>query len=196
MFLLAISIFPVGDRLIYFFLEKKYKNNTLPINTDIIFVPSGNKKRLETALNLKLSNYNKALIIYSTGNPMIKNDKIKLMDIDYAYRLKKNYNLKNEEFRIIKSSRNTFENFKELNKILSKSKNILVITSGFHIDRSKLISSKYNHNFTFFASDYAHETKKLHIINSYQNFSVIKNLEKMDLFIRELLAIFVTKVIK
>jgi uncharacterized SAM-binding protein YcdF (DUF218 family) len=45
-----ISLLPLGENLIYYVLEKSYKNNKLPKNIDYIFVPSGSPERIVQAI--------------------------------------------------------------------------------------------------------------------------------------------------
>ena len=67
-----ISVFPVGNNLIYFFLEKKFYNPETPSKIDYIFVPSGSINRTIFALNfLNNSNLKEVKIIFSSGNPYL-----------------------------------------------------------------------------------------------------------------------------
>lgn len=65
---------------------------------------------------------------------------------------------------IDEKSRNTYENFKyskELLKTGNKSANILVITSAFHVPRSRLLAKKTGLNCDFFPTDFYYEDWEL-----------------------------------
>ena len=77
------------------------------------------------------------------------------------------------------------QKIKELN--ISNKTNVL-ITSAFHMKRSLLIADKFELDIIPYPVDFR-SIKEEKLINNYQNFNILHNLFKFELFIRELLGI-------
>ena len=190
----SISIFPIGHNLIYFFLEKNFYISEIPKNVDYIFVPSGSINRIIFAMNLKnMSNLKEVKIIYSSGISYLNKDKSKDSETNLTKNLISNSTLSKESVIFLPNARNTFENFNRLNDFLilknETDSKILLITDAFHMNRSIMIAKKFNLDISVLPSSYITKQNSTGLINSYQNISIIHNLRKFDLFIKELISI-------
>ena len=109
-------------------------------------------------------------------------------------RLFKVLNLNQQRIEYVGNSRNTYENIKEIKKLGLNENKTLLITSAFHMKRSMIIAKKINLNVIPYAVDFRSFSHKS-IINQYQEFNVIRNLAKFNLFIREIIGIIAFKVL-
>jgi uncharacterized SAM-binding protein YcdF (DUF218 family) len=189
-----ISIFPIGHNLIYFFLEKKFYNSKIPNNIDYIFVPSGSINRIISAINLMgNSNLKDVKIIYSSGIAYLDKNKSKDSETSLTKNLISNSTINKDNIIFLPNARNTFENFNRLNNFLIKKNNtnskILIITDAFHMSRSLMMAEKFNLNVSSLPSGFITKQDSVGLINAYQNLSVVNNLRKFDLFIKELISI-------
>ena len=193
-----ISVFPVGKSLIHHGLEKNYRNAKLPNKLDYIFVPSGSYERMIQAIKIK-NNYlpNRVKIIYSTGIAYLDSKNGKDTQSELVQSIISSSNLSKEDIIFLPEARNTIENFKQLNKYLSgdRSKKILLITNAYHIKRSLIIAQKYNIPIQGFPSSFYASNKSFNLANYYQDINFSKNLRFFDIFFRELLGIFMIKVV-
>ena len=129
-------IIVLGHRL----YEDKYLMNKTPIISLIL------KRRLDKCIEIYKKN---DIIIVAGGNPA----KLKHTE---AFMMRKyileNSNINKKNIILENRSNTTIENFKYLDKILSKIKDIksyIVITSNFHIKKAKRIGNTYNYNFNY-----------------------------------------------
>ena len=188
-----ISVFPIGNNLIYFFLEKKFYKPEIPSKIDYIFVPSGSIKRTIFALNfLNNLNIKDVKIIFSSGIPYLdKNNSIDSETI-LVKSLISSSKIGTENIIFLPNARNTFENFKRLNEFLiDKNKDqskILLITDAFHMKRSLMMAKKFNLNISSLPSSYITNKNTVGLINSYQNISIVNNLRDFDVFVKELIS--------
>ena len=193
----SISLLPVGKGLIGHLLEKEYRNNQLPNNIDYIFVPSGDLKRVGKAIKIK--NYystNKVKIIYSSGNAYL--DPVNSKDFESALdqAVLMNSNIDKKDIIILPNARNTIENFKQLKIFLSENKNkkILLVTSAFHMKRSLVIAEKNAIKMQGYPSSFVVRQNSFSFINFYQGIDVQKNLYYFNIFFKEIMGIFLAKV--
>lgn len=194
-----IGVFPIGQNLIYYYLEKNFINLKIDNNFNYIFVPSGSPERLLKAIDIKNKNsFIKSKIIYSSGNSYIDKKRGKDYEYDFSNNLIKNSNIDLNDIIFLPNARNTVENFKQLNNFLSSirgNKKILLVTSAFHIRRCLLIAKKYNIEISIAPSSYYYNDKSFSFINFYQDISIQKNLFYFDIFFKEMISIFVIKYI-
>ena len=205
-FLILILLFlPIGNfGLMY--LEKNYKiqktfgdiNNivvlagsedlTSTMKTNKIHLNEGSERLIETII---LSNrYPNSKIFYVGGDGnIIKND---ISEVDLVKRFFKELNLNQKRIKYVGNSRNTYENIKEIKKLGLKDDKTLLVTSAFHMKRSMIIAKKIELNLIPYAVDFRSFSNKS-IINQYQEFNVIRNLAKFNLFIREIIGIIAFK---
>ena len=190
-----ISITPLGHNLIYFFLEKDFYDSKIPNKFDFIFVPSGSQKRILTAVKIKNeSESNEIKIIYSSGVAYLDKKNSKDNETFFTKELISNSKIKKGDVIFLPEARNTYENFKRLNeflvKIEKKDTKILLITDAFHMKRSLLNARKYKIDISVFPSNFITKNESIGLINSYQNLSIINNLNKFNLFIKEVISSF------
>ena len=207
-FLIFILLFlPIGNFGLIF-LEKNYKTQktfddiknivvlagsedlTSTMKTNKIHFNEGSERLIETII---LSNrYPNSKIFYVGGDGnIIKND---ISEVELAKRFFKELNLNQKRIKYVGNSRNTYENIKEIKKLgLNKDKTLLV-TSAFHMKRSMMIAKEIELNLIPYAVDFRSFSNKS-IINQYQEFNIIINLAKFNLFIREIIGIIAFKVL-
>ena len=193
-----ISIFPIGNNLIYFFLEKKFYKPEIPSKIDYIFVPSGSIKRTIFALNfLNNSNLKEVKIIFSSGIPYLDKNNSKDSETNLVKSLISNSKVNSEDIIFLPNARNTFENFKRLNEFLIKKdkgqSKILLITDAFHVKRSLMMAKKFNLNISSLPSNYLTKKDSVGLINSYQKISIVNNLRDFDIFIKELISTSISR---
>ena len=193
-----ISLLPLGKNLIYYVLEKSYKNNKLPKNIDYIFVPSGSPERIVQAIKIK-NHYvpAKIKIIYSSGNAALDKKKGKDSETPFVKTIIVNSKMDKQDIIFLPNARNTIENFKQLKSFLKgeKNKKILLVTSASHMKRSLMIAKKYNIETQGFPSSFKSRTNSFSLVNFYQNINIQRNLYYFDIFFKEMLGIFIVTVI-
>ena len=194
----TISIFPIGNNLIYFFLEKRFYNPEIPNKIDYIFVPSGSIKRTIFALNfLNNSNLKEVKIIFSSGIPYLDQNNSKDSETSIVKSLVSSSKISSENIIFLPNARNTFENFKRLNEFLiEKNKGqskILLITDAFHMKRSLMMAKKFNINISSLPSNFLTKKDSVGLINAYQNISIVNNLRDFDTFIKELISTSISR---
>ena len=192
-----ISLLPIGNKLIYYVLEKNYKNNQLPKNIDYIFVPSGDIKRIVQAIKIK-NHYlpDKVKILYSSGNVYLDPKNGEDSEAIFFQTVILNSNIDKENIIFLPSARNTVENFKQLKLYLAKESNkkVLLVTSAYHMRRSLIIAKKYDLKLAGFTPITSKKNNSFSLINFYQHINFKQNLSSFDLFLRELIGIFVVKI--
>ena len=197
LFFSCISLFPLGKNLIHHGLEKDYKNSKLPNHIDYIFVPSGSRERIVQAINIK-NNYlpKKVQILYSSGNTSLDTKNKENPESEFVQTIISNSNIEKKDIIFLPSARNTIENFKQLKSFLKgeKNKKILLVTSAFHMKRSLMIAKKYDIKIQGFPSFFYISSDYSSLINSYQNLRIQNNLYYFDIFFRELVGIFLVKI--
>ena len=193
-----ISLLPLGENLIYYVLEKNYKNSKLPKNIDYIFVPSGSPERIVQAIKIK-NHYvpAKIKIIYSSGNAALDKKKGKDSETPFVKTIIVNSKMDKQDIIFLPNARNTIENFKQLKSFLKgeKNKKILLVTSASHMKRSLMIAKKYNIETQGFPSSFKSRTNSFSLVNFYQNINIQRNLYYFDIFFKEMLGIFIVTVI-
>ena len=194
----VISIFPIGHNLIYFFLEKDFYYSKAPNKVDYIFVPSGSISRIITAISLvNSSSYKGVKIIYSSGIAYLDRNNSKDHETYTVKKLITSSKLSKDTIIFLPEARNTFANFKRLNEFLieknEEDSKIILITDAFHMKRSIMINKKFNLDIFTLPSRYITKNGSKGLINSYQNMSVINNLRKFDIFIKEFISTSATR---
>jgi uncharacterized SAM-binding protein YcdF (DUF218 family) len=193
-----ISVFPIGNNLIYFFLEKKFYFPQTPSKIDYIFVPAGSIKRTIIALNfLDNSNLREAKIIFSPGIPYLDKNNSKDIEASLVKSLISTSKIRSENIIFLPDARNTFENFKRLKEFLIKKNKdqgkILLITDAFHMKRSLMMAKKFNLNISSLPSSYITKKDSVGLINSYQKISILNNLRQFDIFIKEMISLNISR---
>ena len=194
----SISLFPIGENLIFYMLEKNYKKNKLPKSIDYIFVPSGSSERIVQAIKIKKQYLPaKVKIIYSSGNSALDSNKGIDSEAPFVEIIINNLNINKKDIIFLPNARNTIENFKQLNHYLGKDsdKKILLITSPSHMKRSLIIGKKNNIKVYGFSSNFYTKNSSFSLINYYQNINFMRNLSYFDKFFKELIGIFIVKII-
>ena len=188
-FLSIISILPIGNIGLKY-LEKDFINKESYQNIDNIVVLSGSDNRL--LASVKLGNkYKNTEIYYIGGNAyLIKND---INDeINNAKKIYEELNFDMTRVNFIDQSRNTIENFKEIEKLnLIDSKTVL-ITSAYHMKRSTIIAKEFGLKLIPYVVD-PKTNRQSSLINIYQDFNISRNLANFNLFFREIIGIIVFK---
>ena len=190
LFLLSIiSFLPIGNFGLKY-LEKDFKNKEQYKNIDNIVVLSGSDYRL--LASVKLGNKYKNIKIYYIGGNgyLIKND---INDeINKAKKIYEELNFDITRVNFVGQSRNTIENFKEIEKLdLTDSKTIL-ITSAYHMKRSLIIAKDFGLQLIPYVVD-PKTNRRISLINIYQDFNISRNLANFNLFLREIIGIIVFK---
>ena len=205
---ILVCVIPVGDYGVKY-LEDKYKIQKNIDNIDFIAVLSGSESGQLTfdtgklSLNdaserliasVKLANdFPSSKIIFLGGNPNIngKINEAQVAKIFYEY---VNFDLNRIIFKPL--SRNTIENIKDLKDLNLNNKKIILITSAFHMNRSLLISKKYGLDLIPYPVDFrSHSFDSFNPINFYNNFDVSNNMSMFNIFLKELLATTLIKII-
>jgi uncharacterized SAM-binding protein YcdF (DUF218 family) len=209
--LIIFSLFPIGNKLTNM-LEEKYIISSLPENYDYIIVLAGseetytsfvtNKLNLNSSserliASVKLANKKKdSKIIFLGGSGLLKKNNFSETDVARIFFKDINFDLTRVIF--IDNTRNTIENLKELKKLnLQNEHNPILITSAFHMKRSLLISEKLNLNLTPYAVDFRsfEDAGNNSLLNYYQRFSIVGNLQSINLYFREFLGIIAVKIL-
>jgi len=107
-----------------------------------------------------------------------------------------NSNIDKKDIIILPNARNTIENFKQLKIFLSENKNkkILLVTSAFHMKRSLVIAEKNAIKMQGYPSSFVVRQNSFSFINFYQGIDVQKNLYYFNIFFKEIMGIFLAKV--
>ena len=189
-FLLSIiSFLPVGNFGLKY-LEKDFLNKESYKNIDNIVVLSGSDYRL--LASVKLGNKYKNTKIYYIGGSSYLINKDANDEINKAKKIYEELNFDMTRVNFVGQSRNTIENFKEIEKLnLIDSKTIL-ITSSYHMKRSLIISKDFGLKLIPYVVD--QKTYRLSsLINIYQDFNISRNLANFNLFFREIIGIIIFK---
>ena len=204
------SFFPFGNLGLKYleegFLDKKsnltYNNIIVLAGSESIFHTKLSKilnlnaasERLISSVDLALKNP-KSKIIFVGGSGYLSASDDDYNEIDVAKLFYNNVGFDLERVIFVGSTRNTIENIKKIKKLNLINKNDILITSAFHMKRSMLISEKFDIKLIPYAVDFRQTVNEGKFLNFYQNFRVIDNLRKLNLFFREILGIFAVKLI-
>tara|TARA_B100001173_G_C15954981_1_gene533055 strand:- start:105 stop:821 length:717 start_codon:yes stop_codon:yes gene_type:complete len=187
--LLFISFLPIGNFGLKY-LENDFVNREQYENIDNIIVLSGSDYRL--LASVKLGNkYKNTVIYYVGGNAYL----IKKDINDEIIKAKKIYEELNFDMRrviFVSQSRNTIENFKEIEKLNLLDSKTVLITSAYHMKRSIIIAKEFDfHPIPYVVDPKINRQNSL--INIYQDFNISTNLSNFNLFFRETIGIIVFK---
>ena len=207
-FFFIIGILPIGNYGLKY-LESAYIQKDINLDYDNIIVLAGAEsisstkyskilnlnsasERLIASVELALKNKN-SKIIFLGGLGFLSKEE--LNEANVAKMFYKNIGFDIDRVIFIDSTRNTIENLKEFKKLNINNKRDLLITSAFHMNRSLFIAKSLNLNLTPYAVDFRHINYDENFLNFYQTFNFVDNLQKINMFFREILGISVAKLI-
>ena len=189
-FFIILSLYPFGDFFDHHLLRKEFYNKENLNNVDAIIVLGGDERRIIYAIN-ELKNHKNAKLIFSGGSGYLVQSKQNNENNSFQ-KLTSNI-LNSEDFYVLKNSRNTIENlinFKEFN-IDNKFKKVVVLTSPAHMKRTMIISKKIGLN--LYPHYWDKQKKEFSLLNYFQNFNFLNNINSFDNLFREILGIMVLK---
>ena len=211
--MIIISIFlifcfiPIGYYALNY-LEKDFVNQKNFQNIDNIIILSGSENTSLTFITKKINlnngserlieavrlanNFKNSKIIFLGGSGNNNND---LNESDVAKKFFESINFDMKKINFLPTSKNTIGNLKDLQNIVSDSQKNLLITSGFHMKRTLVISKKLGINFIPYPVDHRSillEDNK--ITNVYKDFDIAKNISMFNIFFREILGILAVKI--
>ena len=184
-----ISFLPTGNiGLKYlennFIYKKHYKN------IDNIIVLSGSNYRLIESVKLG-NKFKNAKVYYIGGNAYLIKKKIN-DEVSKAKKIYEDLNFDMTRVKFVGQSRNTIENFKEIEKLNLKDSQTILITSAYHMKRSMIISKKFGLDLIPYAVNPKSNAQNS-LINTYQDIDISKNLSRFNIFFREIIGIMVFK---
>ena len=188
-FLVIISFLPIGN-LGLNYLEKNYFDQKKYKNIKNILVLSGSEERIITSIKLSKEYPNSKIYFIGGSGYLIQKEMNK--ELAEAKKIYKALDFDLNRINFVGNSRNTIENFNEIQKLNLVNSETVLITSAYHMKRSMIIAKKKNLNFYPYASDFKSARNKS-LLNKYQIFSVSKNLSQFDLFFREIIGIIAFK---
>ena len=187
---LLIALLPIGN-LGLKYLEKDFNNNFEYKNINNIIVLSGSDERLIASIKLAYK-FKNSKIYYIGGNAyLVKSDQN--YEPSHAKKLYENLNFDISRVHFVGKSRNTIENFKEIERLNLEYSETVLITSAYHMKRSMMIAKNLNLNFKPYSSDFKSISQK-NLLNKFQAFDLVRNLTKFNLFFREILGIIAFKI--
>ena len=142
--------------------------------------------------SIKLGNkYKNTKIYYVGGNAyLIKSD---INDeINKAKKIYEELNFDMTRVNFVGQSRNTIENFKEIEKLNLNDSRTVLITSAYHMKRSIIIAKDFGLKLIPYVVD-PKSNRQSSLINIYQDFNISRNLANFNLFFREIIGIIVFK---
>ena len=202
LFILMISVFPLGNFLL-FQLEKKFHNvDPVTVKIDGILILGG-------ASNPYLSSIHKQLIFNNSSERLIESIKLikkykdakvvfsgGLGDINYpnldhakvAKDLFDSMEINTTEIIFENKSKNTYENIIFSKKIanIKKNEKWLLVTSAFHMNRAMLIANKHGLNLIPYPVDFRLSKN----FNFKPTLRLIGNLKSLDMSLREWTGLF------
>ncbi len=185
-FLILISLLPIGNFLEYHFLSKKFygQNNK---DFDSILILGGDERRIIHGLSLWSSN-KESKIIFSGGlSYLFPNEKLKKSsETNQFAKLVENL-IEKEKIIILDNTRNTIENIIAFKKINNFNKTI-VVSSAWHYKRVLKIGELQNVKFTPYKWP-APIAEKLNFVQTYQNLDFAVNISKFNNFIKEVIGL-------
>lgn len=205
---LIIGFFPVGNYGLKY-LEHKHIKKDMYLNYDNIIVLAGAEsisatkysnilnlnnasERLIASVDLALKNKDSKIIFLGGSGFLSKQE---LNEANVAKMFYTNIGFDTSRVIFVESTRNTIENLKILKNLKIDNKKNLLITSAFHMNRSLYIAKKLNLNLIPYAVDFRHVHSDEKFLNLYQSFNFADNLGRTNMFYREIVGIFVAKII-
>ena len=209
LFFLIISLFPLGQIGIRH-LEKDYLFQKQIEKIDNIIVLAGPEipgiTKLTKKLNLgdgseriiasvKLSlKFPNAKIYFLGGDGKLIKSQFDESDVAKIFYKDIGVNLSKVVF--VNNSRNTIENLREFTKFKLSNENNVLITSAYHMKRSLMVAKYMKINVIPYAVDFnsskirnGTNKNKMKIVNFYQSYDLLKNLNALDIYVKELLGI-------
>ena len=187
--LMFISFLPIGNIGLKY-LENNFMNKNYYKDIDNIIVLSGSNYRLLESIKLG-NKYKNAKIYYIGGNAYLIKKKIN-DEVSKAKKIYEDLNFDMTRVNFVGQSRNTIENFKEIEKLNLKDSQTVLITSAYHMRRSMIISKKFGLDLIPYAVNPKSNAQNS-LINTYQDFDISKNLSRFNIFFREIIGIMVFK---
>lgn len=205
---LFIGFFPLGNYGLKY-LEQKYIKKDINLDYDNIIVLAGAEsisatkyssilnlnnasERLIASVELALKNKD-SMIIFLGGSGFLS--KQELNEANVAEMFYSNIGFDTGRVIFVDSTRNTIENLKNLKNLKIDNKRNILITSAFHMNRSLYIAKKMNLDLIPYAVDFRHSNSDEKFLNLYQSFNFADNLVRANMFFREIVGIFVAKII-
>ena len=178
---------PIGKYLEYHILSKNYYSNENIDKYDAIIVLGGDERRISHAIKLQKKNKDSKLIFLG-GSRYLFADKSQNEGNRFKFWA---YDIDKDSVIILNGSRNTIENFKEFKPLQKKKnfKNIILVTSPSHYNRSLKIAKKLN--LDLYPYMWPKENKPKNIVQYYQSFDVARNLSQFNRFFREVIGYLV-----
>ena len=200
--LLFVSLFPIGEWLLYP-LESRFSNNpALPEQVDGIIVLSGSEDALLSSVwnQVEVGNaaernlsfltlarqYPKAKLVFTGGTGSLINQEYKAADV--AKNLFEQQDFDTKRILFERESRNTYENVIYSKKIVKpqKNENWILITTSWHMPRSVGIFCKSEWSVIPYPVD--HQTNKDNLFRI--DFDLLNNLYTLKTAIKEWLGLF------
>ena len=189
--ILLISFLPIG-KLGLNYLENDFKNPKPNQAIKNILVLSGSDTRIIASIELS-KNYLHSKIYYIGANSYPEKQD-PLYDHSRVRTFYENMNFEMDRLYFVGNSRNTIENFDDIKKLNIIGSETILLTSAYHMKRSMLIASKKNLDLLPYAIDFTPEVKKS-LMSIYKSFNVVNNMNKFNLFIREIIGILAVKIL-
>ena len=189
---IIFSIYPFGKIFENHFLNNNFYNKEMINDFDAILVLGGDERRLIYAIDL-IKKYNNTKLIFAGGGGFLA-ERIGSNENE-SFKKKVENILDDNEYFILKYSRNTIENlltFKEFNRQQGFDR-VVILTSPRHMRRSLIIAKKIGLELHPFY--WKKKKNEFSILNSYQYFSFLENLRSFDPAFREILGILSLKFI-
>jgi uncharacterized SAM-binding protein YcdF (DUF218 family) len=205
---LIIGILPIGNYGLKY-LESAHIQKNINLDYDNIIVLAGAEsisstkyfkildlnnasERLIASVELALKNKNSKIFFLGGSGFLSKED---FNEADVAKMFYKNIGFDTDRVTFVDTTRNTIENLKAFKKLKINNERNLLITSAFHMNRSLFIAKSLNLNLTPYAVDFRHISSNAKFLNLYQTFNFVDNLQKINMFFREILGILVARLI-
>ena len=182
LFLIIISILPIGNYLIYQIEKEYHSNNEIPESIDGILILggatnvlmfreygqislNGSAERLVESVDI-IRKHQNAKVVFSGGSAVLNRPDLGHSDVAKFFYKKMGLNTNRIIFE--NNSRNTFENILFSKEIIIPKKNEkwLLITSASHMKRAQLVAEKNNWNLIPYAVDF----------KNFKNFKFTVNL--------------------
>ena len=186
-FLILISIFPIGNFLNYHYLSKNFFGQNEK-KFDSILILGGDERRIIHSLSLWSLNKNTKLIFAGGTNYLFPNEKLKINSETNKFYKLVNHLIEKNKVIILDNSRNTIENiitFKKKNKIYNFKKTV-VVSDPWHYKRVLTIASSHNLNLIAYKWP---KKQDLTFVQNYQKLDFAKNIRAFNIFVKELLGL-------
>lgn len=199
--LLTISIFPIGNYLVYIIEKEFHLHTKVPDHIDGILILggstnaemfqeygqislNGSAERLVESVDI-IKKFKGSKIIFTGGSGILNRPDLGHVQVAKLFYKKMGINLKRIMFE--NNSKNTFENIIFSKKMAEPNKNEiwLLITSASHMKRALLIGEKNNWYFTPYAVDFLNEKN----FKFRPNFKLLSNLNSFQKGLHEWLGL-------